>query len=174
MSDFNTSRDEAFFAAIGRLAISWAHLETGVTSMVQVMHSVSCDDTKDYKSILNGSMSRKIKYIRTASEGLGLDDTSTASFSSFLKKLSEARDRRNSIFHGPIIAYSEGHGRASFARIGKKERNILPQSFSMQTRDILEAAIKIGELSDRAFSFVEKFHSFLCKNCDLPQSESSK
>ena len=38
MSEYTSPTDEAFFGAIGRLTISWAHLEFGLDCMVEIVH----------------------------------------------------------------------------------------------------------------------------------------
>jgi len=40
MADYTSREDEAFFAAIGRLVLSWGHVEAGLDMFVMVLHNL--------------------------------------------------------------------------------------------------------------------------------------
>jgi hypothetical protein len=62
---FTEPADEAFFAAIGRLTISWAHIEVGLDWLVRIAHH----DLGGYERIEAEepiSLKRKLTYLRKA------------------------------------------------------------------------------------------------------------
>jgi hypothetical protein len=69
LPDFTAPEDEAFFAAIGRLTIAWAHLELGLDWLVRIIHH-NLGGRERIAAIEPISLKRKLDYLRTAFRSL--------------------------------------------------------------------------------------------------------
>jgi hypothetical protein len=61
---FTSDADEGFFGAIGRMTISWGHLELGLDCMVEVLYRLSKGNTIEPE--IPRSLQRKITFLRSA------------------------------------------------------------------------------------------------------------
>jgi len=69
MADFTSPEDEHFFAAIGWLTISWAHVEAGVDFAIDVIHRC-LGGIEIEREMPRTSIYRKLRYIRKWSNRL--------------------------------------------------------------------------------------------------------
>jgi hypothetical protein len=70
---FTSEADEAFFGAIGRLTISWGHLELGLDCMVHILYHGFKGNTIEREIPRN--LQRKITFLRSSwsSQPIGAD-----------------------------------------------------------------------------------------------------
>jgi hypothetical protein len=59
---FTSPEDRDFFAAIGRLVISWAELESGLEAMIDIVHEHM--GGKEIDSERPRALNRKLSYLR--------------------------------------------------------------------------------------------------------------
>lgn len=163
MADLTSPEDEAFFAAIGRLVASWAHLELALDEMVKIMHSLyghrvdaDCGFPEHVDDLLRCGLSRKIEYLRKVFGQTPLPQDAIEGFQSYLHEVSSEWERRHDIIHAPVIHYVEGSGEARMARLKKRKGKLLPNYFKKTTEDILKAAIRANKMSGKTFMFAEE------------------
>jgi hypothetical protein len=58
MADYTSREDEDFFAAIGRLVLSWGHVEAGLDMFIMVLHNVL--EGRRVEPVIPWALQRKI------------------------------------------------------------------------------------------------------------------
>ena len=144
MADYTSNEDQEFFAAIGRLTISWAQIELGLDCSIDVIHRFLGGEKIAPDGAPRTSLYRKTKYIR---KWVRLIPEPTF-FSATLKLIEEietAAETRHDIIHGIIIKQEEGTGEAQMVRlIHSAIRPVDKKYFAVTTVDILRAAVEAG------------------------------
>ena len=103
MADFDSSSDEPFFAAIGRLTISWAHLEAGLDFCVAIAyHSLDGDQIEQE---IPRALKRKINFLRKAFKRLNALAPYRDRFLTLADQIETESDKRHDIIHGFIVSH---------------------------------------------------------------------
>jgi hypothetical protein len=149
MATYTSVADEEFFGAIGRLVISWAHIETGMDLIVAVAyHDLGGDDIEEKPWSLDG----KIKFLRkcfSRLDGLAaLKDIGPP----LLTEVKDASKTRQKIIHGFIIDHPEGAGEAEMIRLirGSDLPPNAHEKFKVSTSLILQEAVLANNLATRS------------------------
>ena len=143
MSNFIAPKDEAFFAAIGKLAVSWAHLELGLDWLIRIIHQ-ELDGSEHVEADIPLSLQRKLRYLRKAFRTLPQLATFKDRFLKIADEISAASDERHDIIHGFVIHQIEGSGEAVMARLLPPEQKLKP--FLATTETILKAAVRANKI----------------------------
>src|SRR5258708_7134098 len=112
---FTSKEDQDFFAALGRLTISWARIEVGLDCAVDVAHNVLYGQ-KIASTAPKTSLDRKIEYLRRWSKTVP-EPTFRNGVPILLAEIEGAAETRNDLIHGAIVKMVQGTGEAEMARI---------------------------------------------------------
>jgi hypothetical protein len=152
MATFTSKEDEEFFAAIGRLTISWTQIELGLDCAVDVIHRFLGGDKIAPDGAPRTSLYRKTKYIRKWAKTIP-EPTFREAVPVLLDEIEEASETRHDMIHGIIIKQEEGTGEAEMVRlIHSAAKPIDKKYFTVATVDIMRAAVKAGKLGTRALN----------------------
>ena len=155
MTDYTTKEDEEFFAAIGRLTISWAQIELGLDCTVNIIHQFLNGKTIDPKAPRT-SLYRKTRYIRKWIKTLPESITTGAAIfveaaPRLMDQIDAAAEKRHDLIHGVVIKHEEGSGEADMARlIHSATKPIERKYFTVTTTQILQQAVDAGKLGHRS------------------------
>lgn len=161
MAKYTSPEDENFFGAIGRLTISWAHLELGLDGMVEIVHHAL--GGREIEPEIPRALGRKITYLRAVFKGASLPDDAIASYLSFLDRVETASQTRHDVIHGVVVEYAERSGEASMIRALRHRRGVTKRQYQMTTVDILRAAREAQQLGGHALKFVVSFYELVKK-----------
>jgi len=156
---YTSLADEEFFGAIGRLTISWAHLELGLDGMVHILYHGFGGKAIDPE--IPQTLSRKIRFLRAAFKKLPIGDEGINGYLSFLDRVEAAAVTRHDIIHGIVVDQAEGSGEATIVRIARKRGVVSTRRFTASTTDILRAAAEAQRLGGKILSGVDEIHSFI-------------
>jgi hypothetical protein len=76
---FTSEADEEFFGAIGRLTISWGHLELGLDAMVEILYR-GCEGNL-IEPEMPRNLQRKITFLRKAVKKLPIGEAALRQYS---------------------------------------------------------------------------------------------
>jgi len=152
---FTSKEDEEFFAALGRLTISWARIELGLDCAVDVVHNVLGGQNVN-RTAPQTALSRKIEYLRKWAKTVP-EPTFRDAVPFLLADIEAASDTRHDLIHGVIIKMEQGTGEAEMARIihsrGSPTPSFEKKYFKVTTLDILRAAVAADKLGNRSVRF---------------------
>jgi hypothetical protein len=171
MADFTTPEDEAFFAAIGRLSISWAHLEFGIDVTISIARLLR----PPTPIVPRTGLSRKLAYLRR-----WLRDNNEPTFripvEQLLSEIEAAAEQRHDIIHGVVLGYAEGSGMAQMARIiGEQADPYRKKTYSVTTIDVLKSANAANKLATRTLNLGTRLQdglAALIKELNQPHAKS--
>jgi hypothetical protein len=148
MPQFTTPEDEAFFAAIGRLSISWAHLELGIDLAISIARHLR----PPTPIVPRTGLSRKLRYLRRWARDID-EPTFQEPVEKLLDEVEAAAEYRHDIIHGVVLEYAEGSGMAEMARIiGVEADPYRKKTYSVTTVDILKSANAANALATRTLN----------------------
>ena len=85
---YTSKADEDFFAAIGRLTISWAHLELGLDLVVDITHRLKLSKELEKPRALQ----RKISYMRASVKQMSLPEDALIGFENLFSTIEAAAE----------------------------------------------------------------------------------
>ena len=115
MASYTSSADEGLFAAIGRLTISWAHLEFSLDCIVEIIHWGF--GGKDIEPEIPRALQRKISYLRAAFKQIPLPPDAAQGYQNLFDQIEAAAQTRHDVIHGIIIEQVERSGEATGASL---------------------------------------------------------
>lgn len=152
---YTSDTDEAFFSAIGKLVVSWAHLEAGLQATIEIVH-FSLKDVLHEQS-LPRPLNKKIAYLRRSVKLL-LSETEATPWLKFFDDVARESDVRHDIIHGFIIEQAEGTGAANAVRAIYEKNGTRLKKIDLTTSTILQAAIRAQALASKALAFPAAVH----------------
>jgi hypothetical protein len=156
---FTSEADEAFFGAIGRLTISWEHLELGLDCMVQILYYRFKGNTIQRKIPRN--LQPKITFLRSAWKRLLIGDGSNG-YLKFLDRVETAAQTRHEIIHGVVVEQAERSGQAIMIRaVRKRDGKIEKRRFHVTTEYILRAALEVKDLAGKILYWTDEVNNFI-------------
>ncbi|WDR04051.1 hypothetical protein PSQ19_08595 [Devosia algicola] len=141
-------QDELLFAAVGRLAVSWAHLEFGLDSMILIIHNGM--NNSAYEKSLPKVLSAKIQYLRDAFNRLGIPDAARPQYESFLEEVSSLSDTRHDIIHGFPIFHPSDSGEAKLIRLKIQKSGWAHKEVIIDINSVNQASRESMVLANRA------------------------
>jgi hypothetical protein len=154
---FTEPADEAFFAAIGRLTISWAHIEVGLDWLVRVAHH-DLGGRERIEAQEPTALKRKVTYLRKAFRTLPELAAFADRFPPIADEIIDASVQRHDFIHGFVIHSLPGSGKAVMARIMPRDKSLKP--FEATTADIMRAAVRASKI--QALRFAEEVVKTAC------------
>jgi hypothetical protein len=154
---FGNKKDDDFFGAVGRLALSWGHLDLGLAGMTHLLYYLfkGREITKEKPKALG----RRITFIRDIVRRLPLEDEHRARYFDFANQVEVAAEKRHDIIHGAVVEHLDGDGKATLVRIVPKTGEI--RHHTATTKSVLVAAVEANKLAGFAFTFIEELQSVL-------------
>ncbi len=147
---FTSPEDEAFFSAIGRLVISWAHLEAGLQATIEIMH-FSLGGAQ-HEQTLPRALNKKLAYLRRSVKRIAGNEIAKP-WIAFLDDIAHESDRRHDIIHGCIIEHAEATGTAKAIRVIHDRESTKLKPVELSTISILQAANRAQKLAGKALLF---------------------
>jgi hypothetical protein len=149
MSTFTSKENEEFFAAIGRLTISWAQIELGLDCSIDIIHRF-LGGQKIAREAPRTSLYRKIEYIRKWAKTIP-EPTFRSAVPALLDRIETAAEIRHDLIHGIIVKQEEGTGEAEMVRlIHSATKPVDKKYYKVTTVQILRAAVAAGKLGGRS------------------------
>jgi hypothetical protein len=148
MTTFTSKNDEAFFAAIGRLTISWAYIEAGLDFSVDVIHRCLGGMAVEPEAPKT-SLFRKLRYIRKWAK-TAPEPTFRDSVAKLLEAIEKAGDLRHDIIHGFVVEQMDGSGEAEMIRLLHHTTSVSQKRYRVTTTQILKAAVEANKLGGRS------------------------
>jgi hypothetical protein len=152
MGDYTSPQDERFFGAIGRLAISWAHLEFGLDCMVEILYRSF--DGKSIEPEMPRALSKKISFLRAAFRRLPIGDEAINGYIGLLDSIQAAATTRHDLIHGVMVEQVEQSGEATMVRLLREKKGVVKKPITATTKSILEAAIEAQQLGGKVLHWV--------------------
>lgn len=159
MPTYTSAQDEHFFGAIGRLTISWAHLELGLDCMVDISHNAFGGNKIDPE--MPRALKRKITYLRAIFKQLPIPPESIKGYHALLDQIETAAEVRHDIIHGAITKYIERSGEAEMVRIIRHKKGVEKKRFKKTTGDILKDAGQAQRLGTKVLRWVTQFYDLI-------------
>jgi hypothetical protein len=147
---FTSPEDEAFFSAIGRLVISWAHLEAGLQATIEIMH-FSLGGAQ-HEQTLPRALNKKLAYLRRSVKRIAGNEFAEP-WIAFFDDVAHESDQRHDIIHGCIIQHAEATGAAKAIRVIHERERTKLRHVGLSTISILQAANRAQKLAGRALLF---------------------
>ncbi|MGJ0503280.1 MAG: hypothetical protein ACR65X_05925 [Methylocystis sp.] len=154
---FTSTEDEALFSAIGRLVISWAHLEAGLQATIEIVHFSL--EGAHHEQILPRALNKKLAYLRRAITRIAGDEIADP-WLAFFDDVARESDQRHDIIHGFIIQHAEATGAAKAIRVIHERERTKLKPVELSTISILQAANRAQKLARRALLFPMAVHEF--------------
>lgn len=168
MGNYTSPADEALFSAVGRLTISWAHLEFGLDISILILHGMLSEKYREKE--IPRALKKKIKYLRKAIRLLPMDDDVLQTFMNFLDKIQDESEVRHDVIHGVVTEHIEGSGEATFTRIFHRKDGLTSSPVTADTKDILLAANRANKITSNLHALIEVLRGF---EADLAKANST-
>lgn len=149
-------RDEALYAAIGRLVLSWGLVEAGVDAMVDITRRLEGKNAKHPRAL-----KQKLEFLAAYFANLPIPEDSLAGYASLLRRIGALAEIRHDIVHGFAIEHGENTGQVSMVRLQFVDGKIVKKPVSINTLVILKAAQEANELSGKALFFANTFYDLV-------------
>jgi hypothetical protein len=150
---FTSTEDEKFFGAIGRLVISWAHLELGLDVMVEILYRGF--NGNEIEAEMPRNLLRKITFLRAMFIKLLGEGEGSEGYRKFFDRVQAASQTRHDIIHGVVVEQVERSGEATIMRAIRNRDGIIKRRISVTTHNILTAAVEAQKLGGNALYWVD-------------------
>ncbi len=153
--------DEEFFGAIGRLTISWAHLELAIDTIVDIAYHAL--DGQSFEPEKPRALSRKITFLRSVFKSEAFSDHDVSNFLTLLDKIKHESDMRHDIIHGVVLERKERGGSVAMARTITKRRARTVKKYQVTPLSILKASRRAQKLATVTFKFGFRLRALICE-----------
>lgn len=144
---FDNPADNALFAAIGRLTVSWSHLESAIDLAVIYFFRDGGNPAKD-KEKPKTALNKKLDYLKRTVRKLEiLTRTEVDNWIAVFDAISAEAITRQDIIHGATIEHEEGTGVAISARIIHSPSGIEGKLTEISAHQINVATMRVAELT---------------------------
>lgn len=171
-ADYTSKQDEAFFAAIGRLTISWAYIEAGLDISIDVIHRCLGGSRIELQAPRT-SLYRKLSYIRKWAKTVP-EPIFRESAQVLADAIEKAAETRHDIIHGFVVQHVEGAGEAEMIRLLHGSTPPARQKrYRVTTTQILKAAVEANKLGGRSLRMgtgLQELVAVLAKEAQRPPS----
>jgi hypothetical protein len=156
---FISQVDEEFFGAIGRLTISWGHLELGLDGMVEILYK-GCEGNR-IEAEVPQALQRKITFLRKVFKTLPIGEVALLEYLNVLDRIQAAAQSRHDVIHGIVVEHAEHSGEATIVRITRNKGQITKRKVKITTLSILKAAREAQKLSRITLGWMVKIHQLI-------------
>jgi hypothetical protein len=173
MATFTSKEDEEFFAAIGRLTISWAQIELGLDCAIDIIHRFLGGQEIDPETPRT-SLYRKMKYIRRWAKTVP-EPTFRNSIPDLMDAIESAAEARHDIIHGAVIEQEENTGEAKMVRlIHSAMKPVDKRYYNVTTVEIMRAAVEAGKLGGRSLALGTGLQDLISVLAETPKQSDGK
>ncbi|PCJ70339.1 MAG: hypothetical protein COA62_06985 [Rhodobiaceae bacterium] len=151
MVEYSNKTDEALFAAIGRLTVSWAHLELGLDAMIDTIFYDLENPPKEKE--LPIALRRKLKYLRKAVKLIPMRPGDAEEYAALIDNIAKESDIRHDIIHGAIVEHTEGTGTARAIRIIRERGKFSQKEIHLTIQSVMEAVVRVNKLAPIPLNF---------------------
>jgi hypothetical protein len=149
MAEKLSAEEEWLYAAIGRLTISWAHVEAGLDYIVGTIHDIG---GKNIEPEMPWALVRKIKYIRKCFQRIDALAEFQALGLPLLNRITDASDARHDIIHGSITEHIEGTDTAKMMRFLRLKTGREMKFFTVRSLDVMREATNAAKLGNESLN----------------------
>jgi hypothetical protein len=141
------SKDDAFFAAVGRLALGWGMID----SCLEVMCLIIFNDFggRKIEDEIPWSLSRKIKFLRRCFSTIELFKPVAPILLPLLVKAAAGMEKRHDVVHGVLLSSPEPGLPTQMGRFLRSLRAPYDHRFAITTDEILRDALAANDLGGR-------------------------
>lgn len=154
MATYTSPEDETFFASIGRMTLSWAHLEFAVDCVVSVIHQTG--GSEHIEPEMPRSFKRKLAYLRRFVKQAPIGEQAAQGYRHHLNSLYHASEKRHDIIHGVTVEMIENTGEAVFIRLIRKRDKTRVREARFSSIDILKFANELNDLSSKTYTWAKE------------------
>jgi hypothetical protein len=158
LAPYTSQADEEFFGAIGRLTISWGHLELGLDGMVEILYH-ACEGNR-FEAEVPRSLQRKITFLRKILKTFPIGEA-LPRYLKLLDRIQAAAQYRHDIIHGIVVEHAERRGEATVVRITRGNTGIKHRRVRVTTLGVLKAAREAQKLSGHTLTWTTEMHKLL-------------
>ena len=139
------STDEAFFAAVGRLALAWGIIDSALEVMVLMIHAGFGGSKIERDAPM--SLSRKVDYLKKCVSRIDELKPAKEILVPLFNEVRDESEMRHDIIHGILLSIPDG----TVTKMARMLRNTQkPQKrFSISTAEILKNAAAMRDLGGR-------------------------
>ncbi len=161
MDEHSNPHDEALFAAIGRLVVTWGLLELGIDTMIDFIHV-------NLQHIVNEPerprmLKRKIKYLRKHFRSLPMSEEACAYYQTLLDRVRESSEFRHDVIHGAVVNHAAGSGEASLVRLIYTPGDFEQKPITVTVDAILSRNDEATELASQLLNWSRSAHEYARK-----------
>lgn len=143
--------DEAFFAALGRLTLSWAHLEFGLDAAISIIHQRLGGDNIEPEVPIH--LARKVKYLKRSIRRLAPLSAYQATAIPMLEQIAQAVEFRKNAVHGVVVSHSTTSEAEVVRLLHSKDGHHTEKRLSVSTLSILKASDDASKLAAQTTEF---------------------
>jgi hypothetical protein len=155
MSQFPDQRDVMFYAAIGRLAVAWAHLETGLDMMIEIVHRGLGGANMDPER--PRALQRKLRYLRKFMRATAMTDPEREPYDRLFREIEQQSEFRHDIIHGMVVEFATSEGEAQLMRFLHEKGDLSKKAINVTTTSIMEAAVQAEKLGLQTLRWTDEF-----------------
>jgi hypothetical protein len=161
MDEHSNLRDEALFASIGRLVVTWGLLELGIDTMVDFIHV-------NLQHLVNEPerprmLKVKVKYLRNHFRSLPMSDEAKGYYQTLLDRVLKASEFRHDIIHGAVVNHAAGTGEASLIRLIHSSGDFEQKPVTVTVDAILRQNDEAAELASQLLGWSRSAHGYAQK-----------
>lgn len=157
--------DEKLLTWIGRLTVTWAHLEFALDAMILIIHKRM--DGSKFEDELPRALKNKISYLRAAFKRLGIPAEDLPRYMAFLDSVRTESVTRHDIIHGFPVHHPSDEGEAKLIRL-------LVQKHDWEQREVTISIASVAEAASRAMGLAEKARDWAVAMLDAYQKHLSQ
>ncbi|WP_292893222.1 hypothetical protein [Nitratireductor sp.] len=152
MSEFPSHKDILFFAAIGRMAVAWAHLESALDIKVDIARNLGWGKVDPVRP---RSLKRKIEYLRKFFKSLNMPDDGMDGYRTLFRAINELAEKRHDIIHGAVVEHAEDAEEIKLIRFLYSDESLGKKPVTVTTDSVMDTARRIESLSHSIFQWIE-------------------
>jgi hypothetical protein len=163
MADYTSPADESFFAAVGRLTLSWGHIEAAIDYFVMILHWSF--GGHQIERVMPWSLQRKIDYIKKYFRKGYPSYPATERICQLMDQIAIASETRHDLIHGFVIEHPDGKSEAKLIRhLRQRDEKFRTKEIHVTTEIILRHAVDANKLGSRLLRLVEGLIGTLTAN----------
>lgn len=152
MDDHSSPADEAFFAAIGRFTLAWAHLEFALDAAISIIHQRLSGHTIERDVPIH--IGRKVKYLKLCLRKLEPLSPFRDLTLPILQEIAAAVEFRKNLVHGAINSHPSGATEINLIRLlHSSDGHHTSKKITVTISMVRDATNQAMQLANQAFDF---------------------
>ncbi|MBG19735.1 MAG: hypothetical protein CML31_07190 [Rhizobiales bacterium] len=146
-----------FFAAIGRLAVSWAHVEAALDIKVEMARKMGWDKVDPVRP---RSLKRKVEYLKRFFKSLNMPDDGMESYDRLFRRIHDLAEARHDIIHGAVIEHAEDSTEVKFVRFLYSDDELGRKPITANSKTVMGKAQEMERLAHSMFKWIDAVREF--------------